>query len=627
VVPTKEELNKGFKLGEWEVLPAKGILRRGDREEKPEPMVLKVLLALASRDGDLVTRDELIDDIWDGRPIGDEPINRCVALLRAHLGDKERPHQYIETLTRRGYRLNLEVRLNEPASPGAEQRQLAEKVSNQGRLWMVVAAIVVTILIAIFISAGPPVVRSIAVLPFENLSADPADQYLVSGFKIELVRTLHNVPDVTVKNGRDAYPGLEVSDIAEILDVDAVLFGEMLRVGDTLEVSYHVDHGIDGEIISSGEIKGQIEDFFAMQEKLAVMVRDDLFGESPQQLISARRNPNSAAFEPYMRGLVLFEHRGRGRPENLDIAIELFEQSIQLDPGFGPAYLSLATAYALLPDYRGAPLVETHERAIEVVERGIQADSSISDAAGAVYGFVYHKQKKWVQAEEAYIRATTARVVDSNAFNWYSLMLAGVGRLDDALEQILEAQKIDPSSPVINVRVAVIYTYLGESEKASDFYQRSKQLGASIETYLISEVMVLIREGRAEEAVSLVGAGVSALGGATAWIGPVYEAIQDPSMRGAAKEAIDAAFQDGQINPRLGMVARVILQDVEGAMEVALSLADPDDFSEMDFLFMPELRPLRQHADFPVLMDKLGVQDYWDENGCVWLDDSVDCPD
>ncbi len=150
-MPTKEELHKGFELGEWEVLPAKGILRCGDREVKPEPMVLKVLLALASRDGDLVTRDELIDDIWDGRPIGDEPINRCVALLRAHLGDKERPHQYIETLTRRGYRLSQEVRLNEPASLATEQRQLAEKVSNQGKLWMVVAAIVVTILIATLI--------------------------------------------------------------------------------------------------------------------------------------------------------------------------------------------------------------------------------------------------------------------------------------------------------------------------------------------------------------------------------------------------------------------------------------------------------------------------------------------
>ena len=97
-------------------------------------------------------------------------------------------------------------------------------------------------------------------------------------------------------------------------------------------------------------------------------------------------------------------------------------------------------------------------------------------------------------------------------------------------------------------------------------------------------------------------------------------------MRGAALEAIDAAFQDRQVDPRLGIVARVILQDVDGAMQVALSRADPDYFLEMDFLFMPEFRLFRRHADFLVLMDKLGVQDYWDEKGCVWLDDSVHCP-
>ncbi len=126
-MPTIEELKKGFSLGDWEVLPAKGVLRSGDREVKPEPKVLEVLLALAVRDGDLVTREELIDEIWDGRPIGDEPINRCLSQLRGHLGDKERPHQYIETLTRRGYCLSQEVRLNEPSKLVPEARDRPKK--------------------------------------------------------------------------------------------------------------------------------------------------------------------------------------------------------------------------------------------------------------------------------------------------------------------------------------------------------------------------------------------------------------------------------------------------------------------------------------------------------------------
>ena len=115
----EEELRHGFKLGEWEVLPLKGVLRKGDQEEKPEPRVFGVLLALAQRDGDLVTRDELVDELWDGRPTSDEPINRCLSQRRGHLGDKSRPHQYVETLTRRGYRLLKPVELLKPAEPAA----------------------------------------------------------------------------------------------------------------------------------------------------------------------------------------------------------------------------------------------------------------------------------------------------------------------------------------------------------------------------------------------------------------------------------------------------------------------------------------------------------------------------
>lgn len=626
-MPSLEELQKGFVLGEWEVLPLVGVLRSGDAEEKPEPMVLKVLLSLASRDGDLVTRNELIDEIWDGRPIGDEPINRCIALLRGHLGDKDRPHQYIETLTKRGYRLSRKIHLNESATPATEQRKPAGEVLKQARLWMVVATVVATILIAMFMRIGlqPEEVHSIAVLPFENLSGDPADQYLAAGLKEELVYTLHGIPGMAVKPVRGEYPGREISEIAQILGVDAVLFGAVQRDGVMLRINYNVARGYDGVNISSGSVSGEIGGEFALQGRVAVLVRNDLLGESPQQLISANRNPNSRAFESYMRGIYALERRGRGKPENLADAIQLFEQAIRQDPDFGAAYLSLAMAYALLPDYANAPLVETHERAIEIVERGIEADPSLADSAGAVYGFVYQKQRLWTKAEQAYIRATTARVVDSNAFNWYSLMLSGVGRLDDALNQVLEAQKINPSSPGINSRVGMVHTWLGNSEKAAEFFERADQLGASGATHMLGEAMLLIRKGRLGEAESLVAVAVSMTGRSTDWVSPVLAAIGDPSMREVALTAIEEAFSDPDLDPRFNILARSLIGDTDGAMKVAVSLAGSAGFLEMDFLFLEELQPLRQNPGFLLVMDKLGVQDYWAENGCSWQGDKVSC--
>ena len=230
---------------------------------------------------------------------------------------------------------------------------------------------------------------------------------------------------------------MEVSDIAQTLGVDAVLFGAVQRDGDMLKINYNIASRVDGLNLSSGSITGQLNGIFGLQERLASMVRDDLLGESPQQLVSKSRPASYEAYDRYMRGTYALDHRFT--QHNLEACIELFEETIRMDPQFGPAYLLLATGYAVLPDYRDMPREESYKLAIETVEPGVAVDDSIRDAASAVFGYVYQKQRRWADAEGAYLRAISAQVVDSNAFNWYSRMLASVGRREDALRQILLA--------------------------------------------------------------------------------------------------------------------------------------------------------------------------------------------
>jgi DNA-binding winged helix-turn-helix (wHTH) protein/TolB-like protein len=624
-MPTEDELRQGFRLGDWEVLPLRGVLRKGEHEERPEPRVFGVLIALAKRDGDLVTRDELVDELWDGRPTSDEPINRCLSQLRGHLGDKSRPHQYVETLTRRGYRLMQPVELLEPAGADAT---VPAAVSTQSPVapWKPVAAGLAVAAVAWLVwTLWPPGnFRSIGVVPFENASQDPANNYLVSGFKDELVNTLHNIPDFTVKSSRLGHAGEEVTSIASSLGVDAVLSGRVHRIGDQLQIFYTVEDGRNGDVVATAELEGPVSEIFQLQEDLARMVRRDLFGKSSQQLISRTRPASFSAYDRYMRGLYAFDRR-QDSGTSLEEAIELFQETIRLDENFGPAYLMLANAYVLLPTYRDAPADEMSRAAIDTVQEGIEVDVGIRDAANAIFGFVYHQQMQWQQSEDAYRAATSSDVIDPNAFNWYSRMLASVGRLDASLEQARIALEMDPTSAVINSRVALAYLWLGDTRNSREFFERAAKFGASGPTHTMGYALFLFREGRSDEAYEVTREAAQMAGGTEAWIDPVFAALDDETQRDAALAAVDAAATQDGISRQIEVIVRVVLGDLDGAMNVARLLQSEGEVFEMDLLFIPEVQPLREHPGFGELLDALGITEYWRARGCTWTGAGAVC--
>lgn len=615
-MPGKEDLAKGFTIGDWEVLPGRGVLRRGEQEERPEPKVFEVLLSLASRDGELVTRDELVDEVWDGRPTSDEPVNRCLSQLRGHLGDRGKPHEYIETLQRRGYRLMKPVELRQRDETTAI-KEPGVAVGPGSRLWRAVAALMaIGLLATIALTLRPwgtdTEIQSIAVLPIENLSGDPANQYIVDGIKNVLARRLSEAPGLTIKNTRVNYEG-EPSRIADILDVDGVLSGAVQLQDSMLKVTYLVSRGRDNVTVGSGEVNGELAGIFALQERLANEVLSGLSGSSqtPQPAAYA---PNAEAYNRYIRGLYALDHRGE--KDNLEKAIKLLQESIQLDDGYGPAYISLATAYALMPYYRNLPVIETNRAAIQTVEQGIAIDPRIESAAAAIYGSHYHQQKRWSDSEAAYRRATTAPVQESNAFNWYSRMLNSVGRLDDALTQALKAEAIDPDSGVVNSRLAIVYTWLGHSDKAHDYFERADELGGTSPIHNLAYALLLIREDRIADAERSATAAVTMANGNADWIKPVFAAFRDPARTGAALDALTKASAERGLEPEVEVTARTILGDIDGAMAVARRLEEPGEFFQMDLLFAPELDALRRHAEFMPLLQRLGVLDYWQKAGC-----------
>jgi len=614
-MPTQEELLEGFTIGDWEILPGQGVFRRGEEEVRPEPLVFKVLYSLALRDGDCVTRDDLVADAWDGRPTADDPINRSIAQLRGHLDDKNRPHQYVETLHRRGYRLMkpVELRRERPKPPGDEPVQVG-----RGR-WKVIAAIMALgLLVTIALTNWParePDIRSIAVLPIENLSGDPGKQYIVEGIKTVLVRKLAEIPELSIKNTRVRYE-LEPAEIAAELEVESILTGAVQLQGAKLRVTYLISRGSDNVTIGSGEVKGNLDDVYSLQGRLAAAVRADLVSTEGPELIT-KEPPDSRAFDSYMRGIHALEHRGEA--DNLETAIALFRESIELDEYYGPAFLSLATAYALMPYYRDASAEEMNRLAVMTVEKGVAVDSKIEDAAAAIYGSYYHNQKMWSESEAAYKKAVSASVLDSTSFTWYSRLLASVGRLDDALVQALAAVEIDPLNAINNSRVAIMYTWLGNSAEAHKFFKRAKSLGAKgVLPHDLPYALLLLRDGRYAEANDIAVESSTTESIDPKWVRPVFEAFRDPAMSSAGLRALDMALEEDALAAEVQVVARTVLGDIDGAMAIASELERPGETFQMDLLFTPELQGLREHPEFMPLLESLGVVDYWREAGCTF---------
>ncbi len=626
-MPTIDELSNGFVIGDWTVQPNRRSLQCGDETIVPEPKVFSALLSLARRNGDIVTRDDFANEVWEGRPVGDEPINRVISVLRRHLHDTK-PYRYIELVPREGYRLKEPAKLLGTLVPNASP--VANVVpAIQARRWSArwiyaSVGILIGIGIASLFWSGTSPAHSIAVMPVENISGDASNDYLGSGLKAELLQTLYRVPEISVKNSRLPFDQQPMENVRKKLKVDFLLNGQLNRDGDRLVIYFNLV-GKDGFVTQLDSVEGRIEDIFDLQKRLAANVSAALLGNLAPTLIKTRSPAlSTAAYDRYMRALYSFERRGDvGR---LEQAIGLFEESVRLDPSFGPAHLLLAQSFALAPVYMDEAVPEEmHRRAISTVERGIQEDRSIRDPAATVYGYVFHKQKRWVDSEREFIRATTADVLDSNAFNLYSQMLASVGRLDASLEYARMAYEIDPTSTVIASRVALAATWVNDPVLATEFFARSAELGDAGVTHTLGEALFYLREQRIEEALDKAQSSAEQEGHSQDWIAPVFTALLDPAQHDLGLAAIDEATANKDVGYQVEFFVRVNLGDMDGAMRIARLLLQEGEVFEMDILWIPEMRAFRETEGFLELVSALGITDYWAERGCAFVDDSVTC--
>jgi len=310
--------------------------------------------------------------------------------------------------------------------------------------------------------------KSIAVLPFENLSDDKSTAYFSDGITEEILNALAQIPNLKVAARRSAFQfkgsDLDLHKIGQALGVAHILEGSLQKVGDQVRINVQLVDVQSGLQAWSEKYDRKLDNVFAVEDEIAKAIaaklRVQLTGGAGQPLVVDSTN-NPQAHELYLRGLTLLAARGPGLLE----ARDSFQKAVKLDAGYAQAWGALAITEFLLPSYGLEPFETSLPRGEAAAQRALSLDSNTASAHIAV-GLANTFRCRWPEANQAFRRALVLAPSDAEAVNQYAQFLSTVGQLEASLREIERAQQLDPLSPIIGVIHAGVLAALRRDDAA-----------------------------------------------------------------------------------------------------------------------------------------------------------------
>jgi TolB-like protein/class 3 adenylate cyclase/Tfp pilus assembly protein PilF len=295
--------------------------------------------------------------------------------------------------------------------------------------------------------------KSIAVLPFANLSDDKSTAYFSDGITEEILNALAQIPDLKVAARRSAFQfkgsDLDLSKIGQTLGVAHILEGSLQKAGDQVRINVQLVDVKNGLQTWSEKYDRKLDNVFAVEDEIAKAIasklRVQLTGGGGQPLVVDSTN-NPQAHELYLRGLTLLAARGPGLVE----ARDSFQKAVNLDAGYAQAWGALAITEFLLPSYGLDSFDASLPKADSAAQRALSLDSNMASAYVAL-GMANSLRGRWPEADQAFRRALMLAPGDAEAVNQYAQFLSTVGQLELGLREIERAQQLDPLSPIIGV--------------------------------------------------------------------------------------------------------------------------------------------------------------------------------
>jgi len=351
---------------------------------------------------------------------------------------------------------------------------------------------------------GP--IDSIAVLPLQNLSGDPNQEYFSDGMtealitELQKIRSLRVISRTSVMRYKKAQKLLP--EIARELNVRAVVEGSVLREGDNVRVNVQLIQASPEKHLWAENFDRTMKSILALQSDVAQAIAREIrvvVTPDEQKRMASSRSVNPEAHEAYLKGRFYWNKR---RGEDLKTAIGYFDQAIEKDPSYATAYAGLASTYVLLPEYAGLPPKEIMPKAEAAATKALELDSTLAEAH-AVLGLIrYEFDWDWAGAESEFKRAIELDPNYPTAHHWYSSLLSRFGRFDEALSESKRALELDPLSLVINENVGAILSSTGQFDKAIDQLKRALELDPNFSATHLDLGTTYARQGKYDEAIA-----------------------------------------------------------------------------------------------------------------------------
>ena len=518
---------------------ARVLWREGELVRLP-PRALDLLLALVERQGDVVSKEDLLRRVWPDTVVEEANLSVNVSALRKELGARSDGTPFIETVARRGYRFRARV------------------------------------------EGGPvAVLPAVAVLPFRVLGPDAVEDYLAVGMADALITRLARGGAVLVRPTRAVLRFAESGDPAQVareLQVQAVIDGTLQRQGDRLRLTLHLTPFSPRFRPWAGTFDERVTNVFAVQDAAAEAAGAALaapLGAAPPLAPPAppapRPQPTGAAYVAYLRGRY-FWNRLSGAW--LEKALGCFLEAADLDPQYAPPHAGLADAYLVLGLSGVVPPRDAWPLAQESATRALELDPQAPEAHASQGMVALFERWDWAAAERGLARAAELDPRFAVTHFWRAVTLAMRGRMDEARAALARAAELEPLSMVAGALQALHSCLLGQHEEELDAYRRAAELDP---THFIGPWglgLALLHRGRLEEAVAEHRRAVELSGGSVLMKAVLARSLalagRTDEARALAEELDDlpyfSAYQRSTVSLALGDPDRA-LSDLERAVE------------------------------------------------------------